>query len=73
LGAWETYAFQPTEVLGHGEHVFLAGLQTGRGRNSRLDVKVPTFHAVTVRNERIVAMRTFPDRAEALEALGLRQ
>jgi uncharacterized protein len=70
--AWETYAFQATEVLGHGEDVFVAGLQTGRGRNSGLDVNVPTFHVFTLREGKIRVMRTFPERGDALEAVGLR-
>ena len=70
--AWETYAFQATEVLGHGEDVFVAGLQTGRGRNSGLDVNVPTFHVFTLRDGKIGVMRTFPERGDALEAVGLR-
>jgi ketosteroid isomerase-like protein len=71
LEAWETYAFQTTEVLGHRDNVFVAGLQTGRGRNSGLDIGVLTFHVLTVRNGKIVAMRTFSERADALEAAGL--
>jgi ketosteroid isomerase-like protein len=71
LEAWETHAFQVTEALGQGENVFIAGLQVGRGRHSGLDVRVPTFHVFTVHEHKIVAMRVFPDRTEALEAAGL--
>jgi ketosteroid isomerase-like protein len=69
--AWDTFPFQVTDVLGHGEEVFLAGVQVGRGRHSGVDVSVPTFHVLTLRDGRVVVMRTFPDRAEALEAAGL--
>ena len=69
--AWEAHAFQVTDALGHGEDVFIAGLQIGRGRHSGLDVRVPTFHVFTLRGQKIVAMRTFPERAKALEAAGL--
>jgi ketosteroid isomerase-like protein len=71
--AWETYAFEATEVRGHGEDVFVSGIQTGRGRNSGIDVTVPTFHVLTVRNGKIARMCTFSDRSEALEAVGLRE
>jgi ketosteroid isomerase-like protein len=71
LEAWETYAFESTELLGRGENVFVAGLQTGRGRNSGLDVTVPTFHVFTLRNGKIFVMRTYAERAEALAAVGL--
>ena len=51
--------------------MFIAGLQLGRGRHSGLDVRGPTFHVFTLRDHKIVAMRTFPERADALEAAGL--
>jgi ketosteroid isomerase-like protein len=71
LGAWDPFSFEVTEIVGHGERVFLAGLQVGRGRHSGVDVSVPTFHVCTLRDRRIVVMQTFPDRAGALEAAGL--
>ena len=69
--AWEIHAFQVTDARGQGEDVFIAGLQLGRGRHSGLDVRVPTYHVFTLRDHKIVAMRTFPERAQALEAAGL--
>ena len=73
LEAWETHAFQVTDALSQGDDVFIAGLQVGRGRHSGLDLRVPTFHVFTVRDQKIVAMRAFPERADALEAAGLRE
>ena len=73
LEAWETHAFQVTDALSQGDDVFIAGLQVGRGRHSGLDTRVPTFHVFTVRDQKIVAMRAFPERADALEAAGLRE
>ena len=72
LEAWESFGFEVTELRpGTGNNVFLAGIQTGRGRASGLDVTVPTFHVLTVCEGKIVRMRTFEERAEALEAVGL--
>jgi ketosteroid isomerase-like protein len=71
LGAWDPFSFELTEILGRGEQVFLAGVQRGRGRHSGVDVSVPTFHVCTLRDHRIIVMRTFPDRAAAIEAAGL--
>jgi ketosteroid isomerase-like protein len=71
LEAWETHAFRVTDALSQGDDVFIAGLQVGRGRHSRLDIRVPTFHVFTVRDHKIVAMRAFTERADALEAAGL--
>jgi uncharacterized protein len=73
LEAWETHSFQVTDALSQGDDVFIAGLQVGRGRHSGLDIRVPTFHVFTVRDQKIVAMRAFPERAEALEAAGLQE
>jgi ketosteroid isomerase-like protein len=71
LEAWETHAFEVTDALSQGDDVFIAGLQVGRGRHSGLDIRVPTFHVFTVRDQKIVAMRAFAERANALEAAGL--
>ena len=71
LEAWEIHAFQVTDALSQGDDVFIAGLQVGRGRHSGLDIRVPTFHVFTLRDQKIVAMRAFTERAEALEAAGL--
>jgi ketosteroid isomerase-like protein len=60
LGAWDPFSFEVTEILGHGEQVFLAGLQVGRGRHSGLDVSVPTFHVCTLRDRRIVVDADVP-------------
>ena len=73
LEAWESHAFQVTDALSQGDDVFIAGLQVGRGRHSGLDIRVPTFHVFTVRDQKIVAMRAFTERADALEAAGLRE
>jgi ketosteroid isomerase-like protein len=71
LEAWESHAFEVTDARSLGDDVFVAGLQVGRGRHSDLDIRVPTFHVFTLRDHRIVAMRAFAERAEALEAAGL--
>ena len=71
LEAWESHSFEVTDARSLGEVVFIAGLQVGRGGHRGLDVRVPTFHVFTLRDHKIVAMRAFAERAEALEAAGL--
>ena len=72
--AWDSYAFEATEIRGgRGGNVFVAGVQTGRGRASGLDVNVPTFHVFTVRAGKIASMRSFLARVDAVEAAGLRE
>ena len=71
LDAWETHRFEPTEIRGHGDHVFVTGNQIGRGRGSGVEVKLQTFHVYKLRDGLVTEMRAFDERTEALEAAGL--
>jgi ketosteroid isomerase-like protein len=71
LDAWETHRFEPTEIRGHGDHVFVTGLQIGRGRGSGVEVELRTFHVYKLRDGLVTEMRAFDERTEALEAAGL--
>jgi uncharacterized protein len=71
LGAWDTYRFESEEVLDHGDHVFVGGMQTARGRGSGVEVRLPTFHVFTLRGGKVTRHRSYRDRTEALEAAGL--
>ncbi|MGH2991115.1 MAG: nuclear transport factor 2 family protein [Solirubrobacterales bacterium] len=71
LDAWETYQFEPTEILDHGDHVVVAGTQLGRGRGSGVEVNLQTFHVFTLRNGKVIRLRNFDDRVAALDAAGL--
>jgi uncharacterized protein len=73
LGAWDAYRFEPEEMLDHGDHVVVAGMQIGRGRGSGVEVTLPTFHVFTLRDGKITRHRSYRDRTEALEAAGLRE
>jgi ketosteroid isomerase-like protein len=73
LDAWETYRFEPTELLDRGDNVVVTGTQIGRGRGSGVEINLQTFNVFTLRNGKIIRMRTFDDRAAALEAAGLRE
>ena len=73
LGAWDTYRFETREMLDHGDHVLVGGVQIGRGRGSGLEVRLPTFHVFTLRDCKVTRHRSFRERTEALEAAGLRE
>jgi ketosteroid isomerase-like protein len=73
LGAWDTYRFEPKEMLDHGDHVLVGGMQIGRGRGSGVEVRLPTFNVFTLRDGKVTRHRAFRDRTEALEAAGLRE
>jgi len=58
-------------MLDHGDHVVVCGMQVARGRGSGVEVRLPTYHVVTLRDGKITRHRSFHDRADALEAAGL--
>ena len=47
-------------------------LQRGKGRSSGLGMKMETAMVATVRDGKVIRMDNYEDRAEALEAVGLR-
>jgi len=71
LGAWDTFRFEVEEMLDHGDHVVVGGMQVGRGRGSGLEVRLPTFHVFTLRDGKVTRHRSYRDRTEALEVAGL--
>jgi ketosteroid isomerase-like protein len=73
LAAWDTFRFEPEEMLARGDHVVVGGMQIGRGRGSGVDVRFPTFHVFTLREGKVTRHRSYRRRSEALEAAGLRE
>jgi ketosteroid isomerase-like protein len=73
LAAWDTFRFEPEEMLDRGDHVVLGGMQVSRGRGSGIEVRLPTFHVFTLRDGKVTRHRSYRDRSEALEAVGLRE
>ena len=72
--AWESFEQVYEELIDAGEHVVSIVRQHGRGRASGAEVEIGRVAAVwTVREGRVVRMVAFPTRAEALEAVGLRE
>ena len=73
LVAWDMHRFEPEEMLDHGDHVLVGGTQIGRGRGSGVEVRLPTFHVFTLREGKVTRHRSYRDRSEALEGVGLRE
>ena len=73
LGAWDYYRTDPEEfVEGRGDTVLVFALESGRGRDSGIEVqsrRVTQFYEL--RDGKIVRFKAYTDRAEALEAAGL--
>jgi ketosteroid isomerase-like protein len=69
--AWERILFEPDEFLENGDQVFAAVRVRTLGRATDIETERVIFHVVTIRDERIVRLHVFFERAPALRAVGL--
>jgi hypothetical protein len=77
LTAWvesfEELTVEATEIIDAGDKVVVAMLQRGRPRESQTVVEGRWWQAVTLRGGEVARIESFPERAQALEAAGLRE
>jgi ketosteroid isomerase-like protein len=73
IGTWEDYHFELRQLIDRGDDVLAEGWQRGRGRTSGVEVSEKICSVWTLRAGLIIRQRMFRDRAEALEAAGLRE
>jgi ketosteroid isomerase-like protein len=66
-------AVEPLEAKGRGDTVFLWVHFSGHGGESGAPVEMELAHVLTIRNDRAARIAEYFDRAEALEAAGLRE
>jgi ketosteroid isomerase-like protein len=71
--AWSEWRWEPERVVDAGDQVLVLVQVVGRGRVSGVPIKREDGHVVTVLNGRIRSVRTYRDRHDALEAVGLRE
>ena len=73
IEALDDYRMAPEEFIDAGDdRVLVFSREGGRGRGSGAEViSQPTAHLWTLRNGKAVALRSYWERAEALEAVGL--
>ena len=69
--AWETFTWEPEELLESGDLVLSLIRSTGRGRGSGLELDRRAAMIWTVPAELVLSLRFFRDRAAAREAAGL--
>jgi ketosteroid isomerase-like protein len=69
---WEQFETEIEDILDAGEKVVLLVRQTGTGKTSGVPAEIRYGQVFVVRNRLIVSIKTFLDRADALEAAGLR-
>lgn len=72
-GAWDTMAIQIAEIQEQADNVICFLHISYRGKRSDIEVDSRDAHVFSIRDGVIVRWRNFNDRAEALEAAGLRE
>jgi ketosteroid isomerase-like protein len=72
-GTWEDYRLDAEEIRDAGSSVFVAVRERMRGKGSRVPIDRRWAQVWTFHRGRIVRWELFEDRAEALEAAGLRE
>ena len=73
LDAWEEHHSHLEEVVEGGDSVVARVHITARGRGSGVEVEVRFYAQFKVRDGKVVYIYDHEDRAEALEAAGLRE
>ena len=72
LDAWKEIGYTVEEVLDPGNCVVVMVRRRGKGARSGAEVNDRVTYVYTVSGDRIVRFEAFTDKAEALEAAGLR-
>ena len=68
---WEFFEVYYEELRDLGDRVLVSGHWRARGRASGIEVENPGTYLYEIEGGKVVSMRTFTDRVEALEAAGL--
>jgi len=71
LEPFEDVRVEPEEFIETKDQVIVIVHVSGRGRGSGLPIDTTFAHLLTVRGGRVVRLRAFFDREEALEAAGV--
>ena len=62
---------EASEFVDRGEYLLVPYRFGGRARHTRLPVEFSFVHLITLRDGKVIHMKTFQTKAEALEAAGL--
>ena len=73
LGTWDDYKFAAREYIDAGDAVVVVFRQGGTGRGSGVRVERDFFSVYDLRESKVVRLRMYESREEALEAAGLRE
>jgi uncharacterized protein len=70
---WSDFRVEAEDFIDAGDKVVVIGRGRGRGRGSGVDVNQQVFMVWTFRDGRAVRQQWFAEKADALEAAGLRE
>jgi ketosteroid isomerase-like protein len=71
---WDDFQVEAEEFIDAGDNVFVAARITGKGRGSGIEADMRVFGIWTLREGKVSRMTGgYRDRADALEAAGLRE
>ena len=71
FGTWDEIRLTPERFIEEGDRVLALMTIEGRGKGSGVPVVIRSADLWTIRDGKIVSLVGYPDRAEALEAVGL--
>jgi ketosteroid isomerase-like protein len=71
--AFEGLEVSAEEIIDGGDRVMVTAYHRGRGRTSGVEVDGRFYEVYTLRNSKVVRVDEYTERAEALEAVGLRE
>ena len=70
---WDDFRAEPLEFIDAGENVVVAHMVRGRGKESGVEVELPSTSVYTVHDGLVTAIHMYRDHGRALEAAGLRE
>jgi ketosteroid isomerase-like protein len=73
LEPWTRITIEPEQITDAGDSVVVAVRQSGVGGGSGAVTELSYFHVWTFRGGRVIRLEIFRERAEALEAVGVRE
>ena len=68
---WDDFRVEPLEFIDAGENVVVAHMVSGRGKESGVEVELPSTTLYTVHDGLVSAIHMYRDHGRALEAAGL--
>ena len=71
--AWSYWRPWPERFFDAGDHILVFGRIVAKGRSSGVPIELTNALVFTIRNGRMTSMQVYPDRPEALKAVGLEE